>query len=402
MPRINPAILTWARETAGLSLEEAARRIPIRATKKATAIERLLALESGTTEPRRSTLVHMAKAYRRPLLAFYLAETPRRGARGQDFRTLPEDRSLVDEGLVDALIREVTARQSIVRDTLLGEDEAAERSYVGSIRISGGVEAAVIRLTDILGIGRAHLRAEASAERAFKLLRRHAEHAGIYVLLQGDLGSYHSALSTDMFRGFALADRVAPFVVVNDHDSAAAWAFTLLHELVHICLGDTGVSSVRGEGVVERFCNDAASTFLLADQELAALRVRDNTLLPTALELISEFARSRNLSHTMVAYRLMQTGAITQGYWRQLHTEYRRFWLEAQAQRRVKAKQTEGGPSYYMVRRHRIGEALLDFARRMLGSGALSTVRAAKVLAVKPQSVGALLANATPDSEQAA
>lgn len=402
MPRINPDILKWARETAGLSLEEAARRIPIRPTKKATAVERLQALESGSAEPSRATLVHMAKAYRRPLLAFYLAEPPRRGARGQDFRTLPDDRSLLDDALVDALIREVTARQNIVRDTLLGEDEAAEHTYVGSIRIGEGLEAAIARLQEILGIGRDQLRAEPNAEGAFKLLRRHAERAGIYVLLQGDLGSHHSALGTDMFRGFALADRVAPFVVVNDHDSAAAWAFTLLHEMVHLCLGDTGVSSVRGEGAIERFCNDAASAFLLADQELAALAVRGNSPVPIALELIGEFARPRNLSHTMVAYRLMRTGAISQDYWRQLHSEYRRFWFEAQAQRKAKARRTEGGPSYYVVRRHRIGEALLDFARRMVGSGALSTVRAAKVLAVRPQNVGALLSSTTPDAGQAA
>jgi Zn-dependent peptidase ImmA (M78 family) len=205
-----------------------------------------------------------------------------------------------------------------------------------------------------------------------------------------------------LFRGFALADRIAPFVVVNDHDSAAAWAFTLLHEMVHICLGDTGISSARGEGAIERFCNDAASVFLLTDQELAVLGVRGKTPVPTALELIGEFARPLNLSHTMVAYRLMRTGAISQDYWRQLHTEYRRFWFEAQAQRRARARRTEGGPSYYVVRRHRIGEALLEFVRRMLGSGALSTVRAAKVLAVKPQNVGALLSNATPETEQAA
>lgn len=402
MPRINPAILTWARETAGLSLDEAASHIPIRPTKKATAVERLQSLESGDVEPSRSTLVHMAKAYRRPLLVFYLAEPPRRGGRGNDFRTLPDDRSLVEDALVDALIRQVTARQSIVRDALLGEDEATEHAYVDSVQIGEGVEMAAAKLQDILGMGRAQLRAEANAEAAFKLIRRHAEHAGIYVLLQGDLGSHHSAIGTDMFRGFALADRIAPFVVINDHDSAAAWTFTLLHEMVHICLGDTGVSSLRGESTIERFCNDAASAFLLADQELAELGIGGSTPVPAALELISEFARPRNLSHMMVAYRLMRTRAIPQGYWRQLHGEYRRFWFEAQMQRRAKARGAQQGPTYYVVRRHRVGEALLNFARRMLGNGALTTVRAARVLSVKPQNVGALLSNATPDSRQAA
>jgi Zn-dependent peptidase ImmA (M78 family) len=191
-------------------------------------------------------------------------------------------------------------------------------------------------------------------------------------------------------------------VVVNDHDSPAAWIFTLLHELVHICLGDTGVSSVRGDNVVERFCNDAASAFLLEDGELKEIAVGPNTPLREAVELINEFASARNLSQTMVAYHLMRTGAVPEEYWRELYIEYRRFWFESQAQKRERANQREGGPNYYVVRRHRVGDAMMDFARRFLGSGALSTVKAARVLAVKPQNVGALLSRPTPNAEQAA
>ena len=43
-------------------------------------------------------------------------------------------------------------------------------------------------------------------------------------------------------RGFALADEVAPFVVINHQDHRGAWSFTLLHELTHLWLGETGVS----------------------------------------------------------------------------------------------------------------------------------------------------------------
>jgi hypothetical protein len=35
-----------------------------------------------------------------------------------------------------------------------------------------------------------------------------------------------------VFRGFAPADDLAPFIVINDNDPAHS--FTLLHELVHI------------------------------------------------------------------------------------------------------------------------------------------------------------------------
>src|SRR5437660_11561272 len=86
---VNPDILTWARETAGLSAEDAARALGFSDTRSRSAAERLRALETGDEEPSRSVLLRMAKAYRRALLVFYLSEPPRTGDRGQDFRTVP-------------------------------------------------------------------------------------------------------------------------------------------------------------------------------------------------------------------------------------------------------------------------------------------------------------------------
>src|SRR3546814_17037769 len=63
----------------------------------------------------------------------------------------------------------------------------------------------------------------------------------------------------DAFRGFALADPIAPFVVINDRDAKTAWSFTLLHEVAHLWIGATGVSGGHFEGSTEQFCNDVAS-----------------------------------------------------------------------------------------------------------------------------------------------
>ena len=87
----------------------------------------------------------------------------------------------------------------------------------------------------------------------------------------GNLGSHHSDIDARVFRGFALADPVAPFVVVNEKDSRTAWSFTLLHELAHLWLGQTGVSGYDGEAEVEKFCDAVAARFLLDPQELLQL-----------------------------------------------------------------------------------------------------------------------------------
>ena len=72
----------------------------------------------------------------------------------------------------------------------------------------------------------------------------------MFVLLKGDLGNYRTAIDVEVFRGFAIADDIAPFVVINDNDSKAAWSFTLLHELTHLLLGQTGISGGHRGGDV--------------------------------------------------------------------------------------------------------------------------------------------------------
>jgi transcriptional regulator with XRE-family HTH domain len=67
---IRSEILTWARETAGLSLEDAAQALGLKEARGQTGQERLAVLEAGREEPTRALLLKMAQAYRRPLLVF--------------------------------------------------------------------------------------------------------------------------------------------------------------------------------------------------------------------------------------------------------------------------------------------------------------------------------------------
>ena len=62
--------------------------------------------------------------------------------------------------------------------------------------------------------------AQPSPRDAFALLRSRVEAAGAFVLLKGNMGNYQSVIELDAFRGFAIADHIAPFVVINDNDSA--------------------------------------------------------------------------------------------------------------------------------------------------------------------------------------
>lgn len=398
MPQVNPSILKWARQTAGLSPSEAVAKLGLRDARGVEAVQRLEALEGGETPPTRPMLVKMAKKYRRPLLTFYLSQPPVKGDRGQDFRTLPDDLSETDEALLDALIRDVVARQSLVRAALEDEDDASTLSFVGSENTGDGVTTVLSAIQETLGFSLSEFRAAQSPDEAFQRLRGQAEEAGVFVLLLGNLGSHHTDIDVEVFRGFALADPVAPFVIINDHDSRSAWSFTLLHELAHLWLGETGVSAGRPERPLELFCNQVASECLLPARELASLELPRPFDLESTAEAIDAFASHRHVSRSMVAYKLHREEVLTRSVWQQLARYFRERWLEEQHHRRERGRESSGGPNYYVVRRHRLGHALVDVTARLLMAGAITTSKAGRVLGVKAKNVGSLIGENGPFS----
>ena len=152
MPTVNSDILIWARETAGLTEEEAAKKLGL------SGPDRLKALELGKRDPSRRQLVNMSAKYRRPLLTFYLPYRPRESDRGQDFRTLPDDYPETDDALLDALMRDVQARQSVIRVLVEEEEEAAPLAFVGAAQISDGVQSLVASIQSTLAFDLASFR----------------------------------------------------------------------------------------------------------------------------------------------------------------------------------------------------------------------------------------------------
>jgi Zn-dependent peptidase ImmA (M78 family) len=309
-----------------LELAEAARKISLSAARGVEAPARLAALERGDEMPSRALLARMSKQYRRPLVVFYLAEPPVTGDRGTDFRTATE-RDEGQEPLLDAIIRDVRSRQGLVRTALLDEDDVEPLQFVGQYGLDDGVSALRDALREVLTFDRERFRASSTVFDAFDYLRSRAEEAGIFVLLIGDLGSHHTAISPQTFRGYTLADPIAPFVVLNDRDARSAWSFTLLHELCHLLLGTSGVSGAYAALDIERVCDDVASGLLLDDGELGELMPTAGGRAPSAAA-IAAFARSRNISRTMVVYRLLRRGSIDRDRWVQLRDRFRAEWLE--------------------------------------------------------------------------
>src|SRR5699024_535018 len=99
----------------------------------------------------------------------------------------------------------------------------------------------------------------------FRLLVQRIEQAGILVMRESYIHHHTRPLSVQEFRGFAIADALAPVVFINQADAPAARLFTLIHELAHIWIGQTGVSDANPQTKrkEEIFCNAVAAEFLV-------------------------------------------------------------------------------------------------------------------------------------------
>ena len=81
---IENSILLWARETSGLDIQNAAKKV-------GTTSVRIQEWEEGSSQPTIKQLRKLAKAYMRPLGLFFLPELPKDAENIKDFRRIPEE-----------------------------------------------------------------------------------------------------------------------------------------------------------------------------------------------------------------------------------------------------------------------------------------------------------------------
>jgi Zn-dependent peptidase ImmA (M78 family)/transcriptional regulator with XRE-family HTH domain len=397
---INSEMLGWARAQAGLSLGEAARAIGLKDSTKKSAVEKLSALEQGEKLPTRSQLSKIAQAYHRPLVTFYLSKPPIVAELGADFRRLSEPVAPRDKGLLDALLRDLRTRQSMIRSILEDDEDREPLLFVNSLPLTTPIEQAAQKLHRFLEMDRVTPKDVNSPSEHFNALRQSIERQGVFVLLIGNLGSHHSNISEKIFRGAVIADDMAPFIVINDQDAQTARSFTLIHELVHLFVGSTGISAAPNSEMprtkhdkIERFCNDVASEVLLPSRSLASYAPIET--LDEANEIIPAIAAEYHVSEYLVAYRFWRDGKIRQGVFTALSGSYAARWEADKARKREESREKDGGgPSYYVVRRHRLGQALLQFVGQNIRSGELTHTKAAKLLSINTGSVERLLSQA--------
>lgn len=297
---VAPELLAWARKRSGRQASDFARRFP-----------KLRQWESGELAPTMRQLEDFAKATHTPVGFLFLPEPPVEKIPLPDFRTFGDEEVRTPTPDLLDTVYACELRQDWYRD--FAEDHGYDEvELVGSLTVDHGVREAAAQLRDLLGFGLARRVDFRTWSEALDGLRDHAEVAGVLVMINGVVGSdTHRRLNPKEFRGFALADQLAPVVFINGADTKAAQIFSLAHELAHLALGSSALSRPdlaemnMGSGV-ESWCNRVAAELLVPLTSIAEEYVAGPDLT-TELDRLAKFYK---VSTLVVLRRIYDAGLM--------------------------------------------------------------------------------------------
>lgn len=364
---LNPEVLRWARERAGRTVQDLAAPFP-----------KLDHWECGEEQPTLKQVERFAKAVHAPVGFLFLPEPPVESVPIPDFRTV----SNVHVGhpspdLLDTIYI-CQQRQEWYRDFArsVGEEPC---SFAGSAHVANNVETTAALIRNALGFDLDKRRHMSTWTDALRHFIEQADALGILVMCSGVvLNNNRRHLNPEEFRGFAIADDLAPLVFINGADTKAAQMFTLAHELAHIWIGQSAVSDAQAAWVpkdaVERWCNRVAAELLVP---LKVLRSEYSAGMELRAE-VDRLARRFKVSTLVILRRIHDAGGLTREQLRQAY--------DAEIER-LRAIPKGSGGNFYLTQAARVskrfaralvmstleGQTLHRDAFRMLGFSKLTT-----------------------------
>lgn len=325
----NPSLLIWARESAGLSQEAVAKKVGVK-------LDRIRAWENGQERPSVAQLRGFAAATKRPLAVFYLAEPPRTFDALRDFRagTSAGGPSVTSPELTFEIRKAYDRREWALE--LMSDLKLTPTAF--KVRLGLGEDA-----EDAAGVIRSALGARTEIQsqwrvdnEAFKEWRALLEHAGILTFQATDL-------ELEEARGFSISLEPLPVVVVNIKDAYRGRIFTLLHEVTHIALNQSGICDLddnqrrNTSARIEAYCNRVAGAILfprndlLATSEVRGHRSGDMTWSDAEIQSLSRrFGGSREA----LLVRLLALGRTNEKFYYKKRDEYRLEYAKWREQRK--------------------------------------------------------------------
>ena len=348
-PRISiePRVIEWARLSAGLDQDGAAKKIGVSAAT-------LQSWESGDAAPTITQLRKVGKTYGRPLAVLLLTAPP--SERGfdalRDFRTSGSQPASPSPALLSEFRRALDQRDVLLDLYRISPDSLTAPVPLPALTATPSTEEGSDVLRSFIGVElQDQLRAR--DQNALNLWRAAVEDKGILVI-------HVSGVDPSEMHGFSISDWPFPIIAINGADQPRRRLFTLLHELAHLAMNLGGVCDLNDQleqADVERICNQLAAGILLPRRVLLddeMIRNRSAEYEWTLSDLL-EISRKYGCSSEAALLRLVSIGRATWPLYWDRKEELEEAYAYAREQTRQRSRESTGGPSYYVVKVRDLG-----------------------------------------------
>lgn len=367
---VNPAIIQWARERSGLSLDDLARMMK-------RDPDELQQWENGEGAPSYKSLEDLAyRHFKVPLAVFFFPAPPNVDDPISNFRRLPEYEL---ERFSPDTIQKVRFAQSY-QDSLeeFFVESPPERMVHHDIdprEYSLETLAATVR--KYLGISFKQQFNFRSNDQAFKAWRHALEEAGVF--------TFKDSFKDRFLSGFCLVHDQYPVIMVNNSNSFTRQIFTLMHELGHILYGVNGVTDVdesylkflkRDEQRIEFQCNRFAAEVLVPAEKFEAD-------IPFYEEeggnAVSDLANKYSVSREVILRRLLDFKVIDKDHYVAQSEAWNNEYL--------RSKKEASGGNWYLTKMSYLGEGFVQTAFHNYRNGKFDKVTLANHLNVKAKNL---------------
>ncbi len=314
---VNPSVLVWARTSAGYDLAVIASKLKL-------DDERLIAWESGEDQPSIPQLRKLADLYMRPLAVLYLPEPPLAFMPMHDFRRLPDLGPRHFSPALTLEIRRAHQRRELALE-MLGETGGETPTLDLNTTLNADIDSVGDGIRKALDVDYNLQAAWHNPLVAFRAWRTRIEKLGVLVFQA-------SSLERDEASGFAYWAETLPFMVVNRKDAYPRRTFSLLHELAHLMLKQSGVSDLnvdaprpRDDEKIEIFCNMVAAAALMPRAQFLAETLVDEKGLGQhewSDEAIKTLSLTYGVSRDAVVRRLLTFGRVSTTFYQQKRVQY--------------------------------------------------------------------------------
>ena len=305
-------------------------------------LDQLNAWKTGEKQPTLKQLEAMSRKTRIPFGYFLLQTPPDEDIALAEYRTVGSKKNQKPSRELIDILDQMTAIQDWMRNDLKRE-QVDVLPFVGSCSLHDSATEIAQRIRDDLGLKTNWYREGKNAEDNFNRLRNTFVQHGPLIFTGGKVGANtHRPLDVKEFRAFTLIDTHAPLIFINTTDTANGRLFSLLHETVHVWLGENSLFnnpewSDERVSLLEQKCNAVAAELLVPAADFS--EVWDSSI--PVEDMIGQAARHFRCSEAVILRRAYTTKKIP----RTLYT--RMLALQKERWEQTKAHKKKSGGDFY-------------------------------------------------------